>query len=377
MKETTGQLPRIGGEGATDISVAQYGNGAFAAMEAAFAEAATINLECFSEVHYRFANLEVRVRIAGRELAQHFRRPIAHLDAGEAPPSAPQLAIDLWDEQETGVPCPVVPADDRIGSTWDVGNGIFTASVDNRFIGYEHRQSRTWLDRKTQRMIGWTASGKDLSLYERGKPLLLLVSLWYHDRDMRVIHSGLVSRNGHGVLFPGMGGSGKSTSTLACLCSGFDYLGDDYIGLQVLADGSFMGHSLYNSTWLEPDHMARFPLLPPHAIRGNRPEENKCLVLLSPLFPGRLRGSVPIRALALPRIVDAHTTRCRPASKVDALLRLAPSSLLALAPRSGVRDFQMLTRLVERVPSYWLELGRDLTQIPKCVEKLLAEAARQ
>jgi hypothetical protein len=123
--------------------------------------------------------------------------------------------------------------------------------------------------------------------------------------------------------------------------------------------------------------MAHFPLLPPHAIRSSHPEENKCLVLLSPLFPGQLRDSVPIRALALPRIVDAPTTRYRSASKVDALLRLAPSSLFALAPRPGAHDFRMLTRLVEHVPSYWLELGRDLAEIPHCVEKLLAEAARQ
>lgn len=156
------------------------------------------------------------------------------------------------------------------------------------------------VDRKAQHVVGWTVSSKALSLYERGKPLLLLLSLWYHDRDMRVIHSGLVSRNGRGVLFPGMGGSGKSTSTLACLVGGFDYLGDDYTGLQVLADGSFIGHSLYNSTWLEPDHMAHFPLLPPHAIRSSRPEENKCLVLLAPLFPKQLPRSVPIRSWRFP-----------------------------------------------------------------------------
>ncbi|CBE70054.1 protein of unknown function [Candidatus Methylomirabilis oxygeniifera] len=376
MKETTGQPGRIGGTGAPDLSIAQHGKGAFAAMETAFAKAAFNNPNDVCEAQYRFADLKVRVRIVGRELAQHFRRPIAHLEASGAPPSATQLAIDLWDEQDSGIPCPVVPAHDHIGSTWDVGNGILTASADGRFVGHGLRQSRTWLDRKAQHVVGWTVSSKALSLYERGKPLLLLLSLWYHDRDMRVIHSGLVSRNGRGVLFPGMGGSGKSTSTLACLVGGFDYLGDDYTGLQVLADGSFIGHSLYNSTWLEPDHMAHFPLLPPHAIRSSRPEENKCLVLLAPLFPKQLPRSVPIRVLAIPRIVDAHTTRCRPASKVDALLRLAPSSLLTLAPRPGVRDLQMLARLVERVPSYWLELGRDLTEIPHRVDDLLAEVTR-
>lgn len=377
MREASVLLSRIRNERAPEASDAQDVTWAFAAMKAAFAKAKSINSDRVCESDYLFAGRRVRVRIVGRELAEHVRRPIAHLETGDIPLPAPRLTIDLWDEKETGIPCPVVLTDDdHIGSKWNVGNGILTASAGGRFVGYQLRQSTTWLDRKAQRVVGWTAASKDLSLYERGKPLLLLLSLWYHDRDMQVIHAGMVSQNGQGVLFPGMGGSGKSTSTLACLCSGFNYLGDDYIGLQVLMDGSFVGHSLYNSTWLEPAHMAHFPPLPPHAIHGGLPGENKCLVLLSPLFSNQLSRSAPIRVLALPRIVDTLTTRYCHASKADALLRLAPSSLFALAPRSGVREFQALVQLVERVPSYWLELGRDLTEIPHRVQDLLAEVVR-
>jgi len=32
-----------------------------------------------------------------------------------------------------------------------------------------------------------------------------------------------------------------------------------------------------------------------------------------------------------------------------------------------------LVQLVEQMPTYWLELGRDLTEIPKRVAELLAE----
>lgn len=362
---------------ASDTLAGLGGRSAFTVMKAAFAEAANITgPDRFRESHYRFAGQSVRARIVGCELAEHFARPFAHLETSEIPPSSPRLTIDLWDEEATGIPCPLALAHDDIGAKWVVGDGVFTASPDGRFVGYQLRQSMAWLDRKARHVIGWTASGKKLSLYERGKPLHLLLSVWYHDQDMQVIHAGLVSRNGQGVLFPGMGGSGKSTSALACLSGGFDYLGDDYIGLQTLANGSFMGHSLYNSTWLEPDHMAHFPLLPPHAIHGRHPGEDKCLVLLSDLFPKRFIPSTRIRALALPRIVETYATRFRPASKADALLQLAPSSLLALAPQPGAHGFQALAHLVRTVPSYWLELGRDLTEIPYRVQDLLAEATR-
>jgi hypothetical protein len=349
---------------------------AFTAMKTAFAQAANIVRTGFHDSYYRFAGQGVRARIVGDELAEQFTHPFAHLETSDIPPPTSRLIIDLWDEEVTGIPCPVASAHDDIRSKRVVGDGVFTASPDGRFVGYHFRQSMTWLDRKARHIVGWTASGKRLSLYERGKPLHLLLSVWYHDQDMQVIHAGMVSRNGQGVLFPGMGGSGKSTSTLACLSSGFDYLGDDYIGLQASPDSTFMGHSIYNSTWLEPDHMAHFPLLSPHAIYGRHPGEDKCLILLSHLFPKQLSPGAQIRVLALPRIADASTTRFFPASRGDALLQLAPSSLLALAPRPGVRGFQILTQLVKSVPSYRLELGRDLTEIPRRVKDLLTEVAR-
>jgi hypothetical protein len=225
-------------------------------------------------------------------------------------------------------------------------------------------------------VIGWTASTQDRSLYERGKPLLPLLAVWYHDRGVQLIHAGLVSRNGHGVLLPGMGGAGKSTTALACLDTGFDYLGDDYIGVQACTDGSFVGHSLYNSVWLEPDHMARFPLLPPHAIHGRNPGEDKSLVLLSHVLPSQLARSATIRVLALPRVSHASGTRFQPASKSEVLLTLIPNSLFTPIPRPGSRGFQRLAQLVDHVPSYRLELGRDLAEIPRRVEELLAEAIR-
>ena len=89
-----------------------------------------------------------------------------------------------------------------------------------------------------------TASSERLSLYERGKPFRVLLSVWLHDRGVQVVHAALVARGDRGVLLPGRGGAGKTTSALTCLLAGFRYLGDDYVGLEGPVDGSFRGHSL-------------------------------------------------------------------------------------------------------------------------------------
>ena len=352
------------------------GGSRFAALQVAFQRATDARPDGLRESYYTFGGRHVRVRIVGRRLADEFCRPFAHLKANENDSSLPRLTIDLWDEEETGISPPVESTSDNVEASRRIAGDLLFIPPDGRFVRHRFREPVVWLDRAAQHMIGWAASSQHLSLYERGKPLLPLLSVWYHDRGVQLVHAGLVSRNGHGVLLPGMGGAGKSTSALACVDAGFDYLGDDYVGLQAREDGSFVGHSLYNSTWLEPDHMARFPLLPSHAIHGSNAREDKSLVLLSQVFPTRLSRTAPIRVLALPRIVDRHATQCRRASKGDALLALAPSSLFALPARPGARGLDRLAQLVEQVPSYWLELGRDLTAIPHRVEELLAEVTR-
>ena len=232
------------------------------------------------------------------------------------------------------------------------------------------------MDRTANRIIGSIAWSDQVFNYERGKPLARPLLEWHNDQNIQVVHTGLVSQNGQGVLFAGKSGSGKSTSALACLCAGFNYLSEDYVGLQMLQNGSFVGHSLYNSVFLDTAHLARFTDLVPYVIRGRSPHEKKSVVILSHVFPHRLERAVPIRVLVLTRVVEgAVDSRTRPASKSEALLALGPSSLLQI-PSRGASSFTKLAQLAERVPSYWLELGRDLESIPGRVKELLSEATR-
>jgi hypothetical protein len=356
--------------GDTDPPASETG---FAALASAFQRAAAARPDALTESHHVFGGHGVRIRLVGRRLARWFSAPFAHLAARDGERIVPSLAIDLWDEEETGIPCPLSAQD---GQSWDVGGGAFTLSPDRRFVGFRFRESLTGLDRKAQHVVGSQAGADRLSLYERGKPLHVLLTMWYSDRGIQLVHSGLVARDGRGVLLPGKGGAGKSTSALACLSAGFDYVGDDYVGVEILGPGAFQAHSVFGSTWLEPGQLLRFPELASHAIAGLYAWERKPLVLLTPLFPQRLVRGASIRALALPRIADASATRFRPAAKAEVLLEIVPSSLLDQLLRPGAEGFRRLVKLVDGVPTYWLELGRDLAGIPPAVDALLAEATR-
>ena len=189
------------------------------------------------------------------------------------------------------------------------------------------------------------------------------------------MHAGFIERENDGIVLGGPGGSGKSTTSLVCMRAGWSYLADDYVALERDEAGGFMGYGLYNSAHLEPQQLLRFPSLVPGAIHGRLAREDKSLVLLSEITGAALSGRAKVRVVALPRVVNSERTTVRRASKGEALLRLAPSSLLLL-PYSGLghAGFQALSELVEAVPAYWLELGRDLEQLPAAVGGLLDQA---
>ncbi len=338
----------------------------FAAMEGAFERARQDQPERARQTFYRFGRKLVRMRILGRALAEQITRPFSHLLESEPPDESPQLQIDLWDERETGIACRPCKVCGEITTT----RPRFIASEDGRFGTYQYRRSMVAFDRVKPRMLGWFARSDQLELPDLSRPLYAPLLLWHRDRGIRAVHAAAVHRRGFGVLFAGPAGCGKSTSALSCVCEGFSYLGDDYVGLEDQNDGTFRGFSLYNSAHVDSEHLKRFPALATRAIRVS--PESKSLVLIPQVFPDRIASAAPMRLLVLPRVTDNSDARVRGATKGQALMRLAPSSLLWL-PHAREAGMDLMARFVEAVPCRWIDLGRNLDSIAPQIDRALRE----
>lgn len=324
------------------------------------------------EMFFDFGGKRVRMRVCGAELAEHLSRPFAHLRVDADSGASVELSIDVWDEREVHVPYPSGGDNDPLETSWPAGHGMLAVSPATRYVRYDCTAWVTWIDRAQKRIIGWRSNADRLSMHERTRPMPFLLPIWYADRGVHIIHAGLVARNDKGVLFCGSNGAGKSTTSLACLCAGMDFLSDDHVGLEE-RDGRFIGHSVFGSTRLEPDHMERaLPELLPYAIRSPEWFETKSLVLVAEAMPERVKPSVPIRAIVLPFIVDAESPRLVPATRAEALRALAPSTLMQMPFGATPDRFKKLAELAMSVPAYRLELGRDVTKIAPIVTDLIA-----
>ena len=252
-------------------------------------------------------------------------------------------------------------------------NDKMKISDDERIVQIFSKDAFTCLNRNTRHMIGWRASAENFSRTDRDKPLAGFLAIALMEHDVQILHAGAVARGENAVLLAGMGGSGKSTTALACMQAGFNFLGEDYIGLAWERE-DFSCASLYAIARLTPPQLANFPHLARFAEPSHDLNNDKPLIFVGEAFPKQMKRQAQICAIALPRVVNAATSSIQPASRAEALRQLAPSSIVLMPRDQTQRGFDHLVQLAERTPAYWLDLGRDLESIPNCVDEILKRA---
>lgn len=320
------------------------------------------------EVWYSFGGHAVRLRVIGNRLAERLALPFAHLRCPRSDPSHARLTIDVWDQLETGVALGIDVSPDPLDLS-----SRFSTSEDERFVTSVLQHSITSFDRQEEHIVGAALDADQLSLYEYGRPLHVPLSLWYNERDIPLIHAALVSYKGDGILLAGSSGAGKTSSSLSCMPAGFHYLADDSAGLEIQAGGDFWGHSVYSSAFVDEQTIHRLPTLSKHAIPGKYSYEDKQLVFVSQAGSPQLMRRTRIRVVCLVRITDEDCIGVRPATKRESLLAMARSMLLSGVLSPGKRGFEQLGRLVDNVPSFWLEVGPNPEDIPRCIRTLLSD----
>jgi hypothetical protein len=313
---------------------------------------------------FEIASGIVTVRYATESMAELLSRPLAHLVRDRANHAYPDLRINVW---ETGV----AQHDPRFSSTragashhlTRHGLNVLLQPVPGILSAFSARDAEAWFS---------MPSAENLPYWDRSSPFRHLLGWWLESRGCELVHGGAVATSAGGVLFAGRGGSGKSTSALASVLGGaLAYAGDDYVA--VTDRPAPWVHSLYCSAKLERGHLDRLPQLNALVANADRASDDKAIVYVDDLSPGVAVRGFPLRAIVVPRITTRTSPAYFPTSHAAALRALAPSTLLQRRPPRP-DSFTALTRLVERVPAYELEIGTELQALGAVVEQLVADA---
>ena len=210
----------------------------------------------------------------------------------------------------------------------------------------------------------WVATPEIVPWWET--PLRTMLHWWAAPTSLQPVHGGAVGRDGQGVLVVGNSGSGKSTTTLACLEAGLEYASDDYLVADV---DTLTAYSLYGTAKLEPENLPRFPSLAPLIGNAAYLDEQKAIVYLYPDRSGLLAPSLRLRAMVMPNVTGRRDTRVERGSQAAALRVLVTTTSFHL-PGYAREVMDKLNRLVRALPCYRLDAGTDLDQLAATVADL-------
>ena len=364
-------------------TLAEVGFGELEPLAESFAAAVEAGSGGLEQRDFRLAGAAVRLRSPHPDMLRRLCRAFAHLELAESA-GTPDLVVNLWDSAGGAQPpsLPDTRGEEAPGAFFYFSNEQLRAgfqlgtSGDARVLAV-YRDPPTpalsVLEPGAARGWYWVAECARIPYWEQATPLVYLLDWWLRERDMQMLHAGAVGSPAGGVVLVGKSGSGKSTAALSSLDSDLFFAGDDYVGVS-LGDNP-MVHSFYSSGKLMQNHVERLPFLLDALANADRLAVEKAVVYVNERWPARMSAGFPLRAVLVPRVTAGLAeARILEASPADAFRALAPSTVFQMHTQ-GQDSLLRARRLLEKVPSYVLELGSDMASVPRAISQLVARLA--
>lgn len=173
---------------------------------------------------------------------------------------------------------------------------------------------------------------------------------------LAILHAGGVSWQGHGIIFPARGGSGKTTLTAALIKQGFDYINDDVIPLiRKTGELIHLPSCLRIKTGSWPLLQPFYPEIQLLEVFGSQEPKVK---YLPPPLKNKLFPTLYAKHIILPNYQEGVTTaKLEPISPVLALEAIiAGESLLHLPLKKN--DISALLKWLEPIACHRLNYDK-------------------
>ena len=324
--------------------------------------------------YYDLGGYVICLRFAGEGSIPYVASALAHLKC--QPVEEPSLTVCLWDSLSTQVKLPLL-----ISSLLEYTDLMWKINQKGEIPAYNGDRIKTIcklrpailtvMDTETNIAVQWTNDVAQIPYYEKGAPLMAVINWWNSQLNRQCVHGGAVGNKDGGVLLVGKGGSGKSSTALACLNSDLLYVSDDYSLIEPSPHPYV--YSLYNTAKLKGVlDLDRFPNLAPLVSNAQKLESEKALFFLQEHYPAKIVNGFPLKAVLMPKVTGKKDTKLVPASSSQGLKALAPSTIAQL-PGITPNSFRIMSNVVKQLPCYVLEVGTDIPQIPQVISDLLEE----
>jgi hypothetical protein len=288
----------------------------------------------------------------------------------------PSATLCIFDSASTGVDVPpfawrpvdLRPRGEVAGYNDDRFRTIYHGDVLREDGGFD---ALSMFDEAERTGVFWVSSLDRVDWWERAEPLRSALHWALGGERRHLAHAAGVGDERGAVLLAGAGGAGKTTTTVACLLDGLQFVGDNYVLLS--QEGAPVVHGIYHNVKLRPATLELLPELASAVRTFDVEEGEKLIVDVGRWRPAQVASGLPVRALLVPEVRGHGETRVVPASPVETLLALAPTTIYQLPNNGGA--LSAMSELVRQVPTFRLELGGDVADGPAAIRELLDSEA--
>ena len=314
---------------------------------------------------FHLAGTSIRLRFAGEALLPVIVPGLANIVAGGE--TGPTCEIRLWDSESTGVQLapPPRPFKDftRRGNIWGFDSPRYRSAY------HWGEGSVNAMDCETRQAVFWVPTNQHVPIWALASPLRSILHWWMELNGRQLVHAAAVGCGGRGVLIPGRSGSGKSSTSLACLLAGMDFVSDDYLALAL--DPEPRAYRLYSTAKLDPRSLIQYPELAARCRTVYQPGFDKVVMFLEDGYPQQLKDSLPIKLVLKPWISGVPETALGETGPLEIERALAHETLGHL-PHAGVGTVEFLNRVSHEVPRSAIHLGTDRAHIATVIQQALA-----
>jgi hypothetical protein len=309
------------------------------------------------------AGIRVRVNLIGERVGEALAGGLLAAEPGAAGPgAAPAIELDVFDSAESGVrpPKPPWPAATFDSQRHEIAG--YTEPPELALFDIDHG-TLSYFDARAGRGVQWFRDARSMSSGEGGSPLRNLLRWSLAAHDVYLLHLAAAG----GVLFGGIGGAGKSTSSLTCALAGLPFTSDDFSAVTLGARPE--AHAVYAYVKATQATLGLLPELAEFGPLAGLDWRGKQRIDMT----AKITPSQEVFAIVLPELAE-RTGELVELSQAEAMRRVTSGSL-AVMQCDVQRSLTALRELVELLPAFKLPVGPDVEAIPAALAPLARSAA--
>ncbi len=214
---------------------------------------------------------------------------------------------------------------------------------------------------------------EDLPGWEYTFPLRNLLHWHGLSQGCTMVHAGAVGTDNAAAVIVGVGGSGKSTTTIACTNAGLKMAGDDFILVDPSRDPCV--YSLYSTAKLGAQSSAWFKGLHGKQTFDIGDDFEKNIFFVDALGAGRMCENLPLRLIVQLEKTGSKQSELVPCGAGE-IFRACAANTIGLLPGHRSKTLQLLAQLSRSVSCCTFRIGTDLDDIGRKMAQKLEGMAR-